>query len=368
MTHVASFMVWCTVLSAGQEAEPGQKKPEVWMAVLPADVMADHPSEWVYVQEHLDGLKIWTQQADLPAHQWPFQGGVEAPGALAKLIQTLNKHGIPLIIEKGAWPPQVPHAALEQMGGEAGPFDATFAERAAANEIDRIRRLEAMGAKVKHLDVDGPIRHMLHPGFPEGAKGFPSIDAAVDQFIDYMRRIHEVFPDITFFALTNFPNWGWKGDISYWGLGENGMFWGDYYEVVTHLLDKAGAARVPLQGVTGDNPYDYILAEAPSQNIEKAKEIDWMKRVRDLEDLVKARGFEYNLIVNSQRGGGESAEVFFKETLAFIDRYQAAGGRPDRYIVQSWYTHPTRDMIVPEDKPYTFTNLAKTVIEKVKGE
>ncbi len=59
------------------------------------------------------------------------------------------------------------------------------------------------------------------------------------------------------------------------------------------------------------------------------------------------------MIVNSARGGHESDEKFYRETLRLVDIYLAAGSRPTRWFVQTWYTHPKQ--IVPVDAPYTLS-------------
>jgi hypothetical protein len=337
------------------------KKPEVWMAVLPADVLVQDGAQWDFVKRHVDGMKLWTQQTDYEASKWPFQGGVEAPDALRKIITVLNEYKIPFIIEKGAWPPKTPRPDLDILGGKPGPMDDTFVGRAVDNELDRIRRVEALGGKVRFLDVDGPIRHMLHP--PQGGPGFPTVEKSAEVFAQYMMGVHREKPDIEFFALTNFPNWGYRGGESYWG----GPRWGDYFPALEATIRLAKKAGAPLRGITVDNPYDYAIGERPLRSLKDRKKIDWIARILDVERYVHEQGLEFNMIFNSERGGAFSAALFRRETLAFIDLYRQRGGRPDRYIIQSWYPHPKRDMIVPESNPDTFMGLVKEVIIRVKG-
>jgi hypothetical protein len=345
---------------AGAESQK-EKKPEVWMAVLPADVLVQEGAQWDFVRKHVDGVKFWTQQIDDEARLWPFQGGVDTPDALKKLIAVLKVGKIPLIIEKGMWPPATPRPDIERMGGEHGPYDDTYHVRAVKNEMDRIRRVEALGGRVRFFDVDGPIRHMIHPVL--SGPGFPTIERAAQEFTRYMLGIHRERPQIEFFALTNFPNWGYRGDISYWGNAG----WGDYFTALEAIIRNAQRAGAPLRGITVDNPYDYAIGEVRPPVAYDSKKMDWIARILDIERYVHQHHLEFNLICNSQRGGETSADLFCKETLDFIDLYRKRGGRPDRYIIQSWYTHPTRAEIVPENKPGTFTWLVKEVIRRVKG-
>lgn len=337
------------------------KTQEVWMAVLPADALVQDGAQWDFVKKHVDGMKFWTQQTDMEAKLWPFQGGVDAPDALRKIIAVLNKNHIDFIIEKGVWPPKMPQPELELMGGKPGPMDDTFVGRAVENELERIRRIEALGGKVRFLDVDGPIRHMLYPA--SGEPGFPTIEKAAEVFTQYMMGVYKERPSVEFFALTNFPNWGYRGGEGYWG----GPCWGDYFTALEATIRLAKKSGAPLRGITIDNPYDYAIGEIASPKLKDPKSIDWMSRVLDVEKYVHDQGLELNMIFNSQRGGEESAKRFRDETLAFIDLYHARGGRPDRYIIQSWYTHPTHGEVVPETDPNTFTGLVKEVLIRVKG-
>lgn len=352
-------------LTLGVHPSEAAKKrtTEVWMAVLPADTLVEKGADWDFVKKHIDGIKFWTQQIDDDAKTWPFQGCVDAPDALKKLIVVLNKNKIPLIIEKGCWPQSLPDIGAERMGGKPGPFDDTFAQRAIDCELDRISRVEALGGKVRYFDVDGPIRHMLYPIL--GGKGFPTIERCAQEFTKYMVGIQKVHPDIEFFALSNFPNWGYRGDVSYTAPG---MGWGDYFTALETTIRNAKSAKAPLRGITVDNPYDYATGTIKIPNgVADPSKIDWIARILDVEKYVHAQGLEFNLIFNAQTAGETSMEAFNKDTLAFIDLYRKRGGRPDRYIIQSWYTHPTHSEVLPETSANTFTGLVKEVIERVKG-
>lgn len=333
------------------------------MAILPADVLVEPGAAWDFVKQHVDGVKLWTQQIDREAKKWPFQGGVDAPGALQNIIAVLNEHKIPMIIEKCCFPRASHQPQWDNMCGEPGPFDETYAIRAAKSEIARLQRVEALGGKVQFFDVDGPIHHMLHPA--GGGNGFSSIEQCAEAFVQYMKLVQEAYPDIEFFALTNFPNWGYRGEISYWG--NDG--WGDYFIALEAIVRLAKKHKAPLRGFTVDNPYDYAIGEVKSPGMTyNPKSIDWIARVLDVENYVREHDLEFNLIFNSQRGGASSAELFCQETRKFIALYHERGGRPDRYILQSWYTHPMRDRIVPESDPNTFTGLVKDVIMQLRVE
>ena len=152
----------------------------------------------------MDGIKFWTQQVDDEPEEWPFQGGVPAPGAFRKLVDLCNAEKIPMFVEKGLWPQRMPDPAAERMGGLAGPFNDTCGKRAADNEIARLKRLAAQGCVITALDMDRPIRHMMY--LLQVGTGFSTYDEAIDAYMTYMKLVQAEFPAIRFYELTNFPN------------------------------------------------------------------------------------------------------------------------------------------------------------------
>jgi len=179
-----------------------------------------------------------------------------------------------------------------------------------------------------------------------------------------MRAALKRHPKLRFFLLTNFPNWGYKGDVSYHGTGPNRQQLGDYDEVVNIVLRKVNAAGLNFAGITVDNPYEYLIGEHKSSTLKDPSNINWLKRVRMYEKFCDVRRLPFNLIINSETGGGTSDKEFYKRTLKMLETYINSGGNPSRYIVQSWYPFPEKT--VPENKPYTMTYLVKAVLKKLE--
>ena len=174
----------------------------------------------------------------------------------------------------------------------------------------------------------------------------------------------EVHPKTRFWLLTNFPDWGYQGDVSCQARGPQRQDYGDYDEVIRVVPRKLRAASISLAGVTVDNPYDHLVGEHPSVDFKDPKSVDWIKRVRRYEDFAREQGLEFNLIVNSERGGHESDGLFCRETLQMVNTYRKAGGQPTRWLVQSWYLYPKQTL--PETAPHTMTALVKVVIERAR--
>jgi len=239
-------------------------------------------------------------------------------------------------------------------------------EKSAEVELAKLAEWYEAGGKVDYLDIDGPVwRLMGHPGWgKDPSKKFKSYDRCAKELMDYLSAVRKAYPEIQFFLLTNFPNWGYKKGVSYHATGPKKQHRGDYHEVVTAVMNALKQSGIRLAGATVDNPYGYFLGTHKSATLKDPTAVDWIARIRSYEDFCRQNNWEFNLIVNSEAGGKESDERFFEDTLDMVARYQKSGGRPSRYFVQSWYKHPLK--IVPASAPYSMTALAKAVVMQLQ--
>lgn len=333
----------------------GTPSPEVWMCVGDIrQLLSTQDAGWSFVRKHLDGIKIYIGSL----------GGVQKRRVLSneelrQFLTILAANKIKLCIE---------------CGGTLGfvPTDDSNGRESARRELMKIDRVYASGGTVDFLDMDGPVRRILASGsnrFKFGKnfrwQGFADLDSCVPQVLSYMHGVHERHPNIRFFALTNFPNWGYRGHVSYHARFENRQDWGDYFNVISVMLPAARAAGLPIQAVTVDNPYDYIIGRHRSATLSHPEWIDWVARIRDLGRYVESRRSGLNIILNSEKGGNTSDTLFAEETLKLLDLYTERKVTPKRWVVQSWYPHPKR--LAPEMDAGTLTNLVKEVIIRVRG-
>ncbi|MHC4717198.1 MAG: hypothetical protein ACYS5V_09530, partial [Planctomycetota bacterium] len=259
----------------------------------------------------------------------------------------LRKHRIPLAVECGG---TLGFARLDDSNGQ----------RSARVELRAFDKVYQAGGKIDYLDMDGPVRRLL---YPRSKQGFKSIDRCAAQLMSCMRTHLAAHPEMKFWLLTNFPNWGYRGDVSYHARGPKRQDWGDYDTVVRAVLDHAAKAGLRFAGVTVDNPYEYAIGEYRSARLKDPKKVDWIKRVRAYEDFARSRGLEFNFIANSEAGGRTSGKAFHDRTLKMIDAYVAAGGKPTRYVIQSWYPHPRK--LLPETDGESMTATVKAAILKL---
>ncbi len=314
--------------------------PEVWLCAgeRVADLLRPE-AQWPFVKQHLAGIKLYVDQINQAQ-----------PEQLAALVRLVQENSYQVAVE---------------LGGclDFAPMDYTAGEWSARHELAKIAKFYAAGGQVDFLDLDGPIRRLMYPEKRPDGRHFDAIEKAADELVDALRLHTQAHPQTRFWLLSNFPNWGWRGDVSYHARGPQRQDYGDDDTAVRMVLRKLGAAGIPLAGITVDNPYDYLVGEHRSVNLRDPKSVDWLKRVRSYEDFAREQGLEFNLIVNSERGGQESDERFCRETLQMVDLYRQAGGQPTRWFVQSWYSHP--EQMVPETAPHSMTALVKAVLEQV---
>jgi len=345
MGRLATVALALAVAAVGAEPRPGTQAPaaaEVWLC--PGAGVKDlvrEDADWPFAKGNLTGLKLYIDQIDQAA-----------PELLIALTKLVREQGYQVAIECGG--------CLD-----FGPMDDTNGEWSARLELAKIDKWYAAGGKVDFLDLDGPVRRLMHPGDRPDGPRFESVARAAGEVVDAVRTFRQAHPEMRFWHLTNFPNWGYKGDVSYHARGPQRQDYGEYDEAHRLVREALQAAGTPLAGVTVDNPYDYLTGEHVSATLRDPKSVDWLARVRAYEDRSRAEGLEVNLIVNSERGGFESDERFCRETLAMVDAYLAAGGRPTRWFVQTWYPYPKQ--MLPESAPSSLTALAKAVIERVRS-
>lgn len=261
-------------------------------------------AEWPFVKKHLDGSLLYIDQVK-----------VASTNDLMAFADMTREAGIDVIVECGGlvdWRASATNAVGASMSAELSFADEFAKVRAFVTPVAE----GGAGGRIAFLQLDGPIRRMLYPYLngQRTAPGWHTVSSAVEEMIEVMRLWRETLPDVHFFLLTNFPNWGY-------------------------------ASYQPS-----------VIAG-----------IDFARRIRELEDYVRSQGARFCLIFNSNRGGDQATgfdQLYHDETLAFIDRYRGYGGTPDVCGIQSWYYHPTA--YLPESQPHTMTYLLRSVLLRLR--
>lgn len=347
---VALGMACSTLRSDAQAQDPAQA--EVWMT-YPNPWALTQSEEWAFVKENVDGIKLYIDQIYFAD-----------PAELRAFVVCVEEAGIELAVELGGL---VDWRAVD---------GSNSAERSFADEVLKFKKLVdpytggaegGAGGSVAYIDMDGPIRRMLYPFAVE--QDYHTTASAIAELIDVLGLWKAAYPQTRVMLLTNFPNWGWQGGPAYhnFGYAPQTQGYGDYHTVLGEILTQSEATGVTFDGITVDNPYDYALGEHLSNQPAVTAGVEWMARLMAIENYAEGRGYPFQMIFNSERGGegGGSNEYYFNESLAFIDDYHAAGGSPALYMMQTWYFYP--DALLPEYEPYTMTNLVRETLRKLRG-
>jgi hypothetical protein len=362
------LMAGCARLLHAPQAAPA---PEVWMTYFRPEELLLPEACWEGTRQHLDVLEFYINSII-----W------RSPEEWRPLVESLQANGVEIAVEGGLFDWDNKLTKQWCLPPEPITLDIVredwhdrVGEETARMELAKIESLVRAGGVPRYLNMDGTVRRMLLPGQDLGrtdVRGFDSLDQCLQEMVDYMRLWREAFPQIRFFSCCNFPNWGWSGSTSYW---DGGMFNGDYAEVFPRVMAAAAEAGVPFDGVTVDYPYEYATGEQPHKpwldyadqaqpTVERDPHaVDWWARLFDLEGVVRGRGLEFNIILNSQAGGLTSGEAFGEKTLEYLDEYLNRGGQAERIIIQSWYPHPEKAS--PETEPGTMTHVTREVLRRV---
>lgn len=305
---------------------------------------------------------------------WPMEKPMKlsiSPKAAASAAQKLHQNGVKIGVECGYFD----HSQILREPGNAAsdviptrdlPILASgIGERTARVEIAKLRSLWQAGHQPDYLVLDDPMRRLTIPGEDNPAQllqGMADYPSAALEVVAYMRVMREKFPAVQFVVIVNFPNWGWKCEPAFHtGPGRTGtMNWGDAHlalEALFPAVEKAGQSIHTLQG---DFPWRYF-AEQPTDAI--AATVNWPERILQLEAYARLKGTRFNLTANSETGY-VSARAFSEDSLKYLDAYLAAGGKPDNFVVQSWYPHPKE--LLPESQAHSGSWLTARFIERLR--
>jgi hypothetical protein len=324
------------------------RRTEIWVCKSKPSKLIEAPEDWAEAAAGIDVLKLYVDEVN--------RADVEDLRALVRLLEA---RGIRTAVELGG---------LVDWEAKAGDQSG---ERSFATEFAKLRKLTlpveegGAGGRVDYLDVDGPIRRMLYPN--NKTNPVHTLETAAAELADCFQLWRREWPHVQFHLLTNFPNYGWAGKPGYFSFGgpdaEQG--YGDYAKVLPAVLRVLDDRGIDLRAVTVDNPYDYAIGEAVSNQAWTVRGVDWCQRILALETTCRERGLRFQLIVNSGRAGdrrGGSNERYREETLRYLDLYYEIGGRPDGITIQSWYSYPGEWL--PEDREGTMMNLVRDTLRK----
>ena len=268
---------------------------------------------------------------------------------LPKAVTALKQAGIGIAVETAGLYGNQP--------GETGL-------KSARAELSILNRVVVAGGRIQTLTLDGPISRVIRGGRRKGDGGAAGtlgylLNESVDHLATYMETVRRAHPEIGIGLIVNFAHWDFEGRESYFGASSYSAGSGHGYDEV---LDALLARGVQIRFVHADSPFDYLTAVRSPYNPRWKGERD---RLLALEAYCRRKGLGFGLICNTEARQRGSDREFYEQTLQSLQLYRAFGGRPDTFIVESWFEFPRR--LLPESGTYTFTRLARDFATQVRG-
>jgi hypothetical protein len=293
--------------------KPERNGQHIWIGPNVAAGLFVPGASWPSVQARTQVLKLYISDLDTD------------PSSLASMAATLNQAHIAVAIESGGL------RGGDCSGASVGHVDSDF-----------IQRLVHAGGAISFIALDEPFANSLASGVEPNC-GYTVAQAAAELATE-IHIMRSAFPGVEIGLIEPVPLY------SVGSYPSNSVTaFGDLLQLLDTFLSVLAQAHERIDFFHADAPYDY----------DQALPNGWQKVVA-LEHAVRDHGIRFGLIYNSEAGGTAGDEPFHDQTLAALLAYQAAGGRPDDLLLQSWYPYPSA--MVPEDQANTFTNTAKDVI------
>jgi hypothetical protein len=315
-------------------------------------------SGWEYVAENIDVIQFFgcttvpaIMSDELVSRFCNMVKGVNAKRA------ALGKGRLQIAFEMGG-------ILAYQGAGAKGSYEEAYYWFEQEALTSAIPRMKAQGVYADYINLDGAIsRATGNQNAASGQNPSPgcpvmTLEQAVSEVMHLMQIYQGYYADVghevKFNYLFNFPNHGWKGARA---VTYNGSGYSDAYPDMLALDSAAKATGAPLVGFVLDAPYNYRDMAG----------IDLLGRCLDFEKEARVLGYVAGIVFNAdvEKTGGDRSANFYGQSLEFIEAYESRGGKPDIYIAESWYTTAPATHL-PENTPYTLTNLAKAFIDHVK--
>ncbi len=225
------------------------------------------------------------------------------------------------------------------------------------------------GVKISYLIFKDPVTNALYTDNDHKTfdNRYMSIAEASAQTVEAMKFWREHIEDVQFVFGVDYYNYGWKNEYAYDFVYQNNFGEGDLYYELDLISAEAEAVNIPLYGVLIHNPYDYAMGRNTSsvQTITTPSKVDWMKRIRDLENECNTRNINFMLTLDSIATGNEGDNLkYFLEQMRYINKYAEAGGTPDVYAVKSGKSYPTLKYQLTSE--YSLAWNTQNIINQVK--
>jgi hypothetical protein len=326
MRRIAVVVALLAVLgvSRGRAAPPADR---IWFAPGPGTIdyinLFQHPEEWPTARQLFDVFKFYQQHTQTPP---PDIVGPNTYDALVRAgaFQTLTNWNKKIAIEAGS---------VKEF--YCTP-DASGMNASIQNTLDSIRAVQQGGGTVSYIAMDEP--------FVSGrAKvcGGPALEPTADRVAQYVAGVTAAFPNTKIGLIEAYPF-----------SSERAI------ETIVQLLQARHATPAFLHMDT-----DWRLSGPTAFKADMAR----------LQAFAASQGIPFGNIIVGLNGDADALYAIdaYGVTELIAATYGTWDHMPDHLIVQSWAQSSTGQFIaptnLPEDQPYTHTNLLSDVYRRLRG-
>ncbi len=241
---------------------------------------------------------------------------------------------------------------------------ASVAHAAARQDLAKMQAIYDASGKLDYLALDNPIARVLQGPFGNALGCEFTLHDAIQALIMYMQDIHggtggyQGHPDIKIGMLIAFPNVTYQGipptqDPNIYNY--NGI---PYEDVLSQAVNDIRAAGETLWFLHADSPYNYVVNQAVDSQT-------YINRLVALQNQARSLNLRFGVIFNTAIDVNPSDyrisdQAYVDQTKEYIQRFQAAGGNPDDFVIESWFETPY--YTYPENAQNSFMNLVLQVV------
>ncbi len=316
--------------------------PQVWMAPPmwvddSNSLFANDGEDWKSVRDRVDVFKFYRD----------FLSD-KSDDDLAKAVRTLKKGGVAIAVE-------------------------TSPARTSVEAIKRIDdRLREHGARLDYIDLDNTLGILMDAGWIGKTHQVRKMDRpatpqeAVEELVAWIKQAYELMPEVRIgmiecvwrYSFDEFP-----GTDPEKTFKDNNPCHGDLRPIMDLVFKRLDEEGLKIYFFHGEHARLQIMQIAEGADVDK-----WAKLKR-LEEYFKSKGVEFGVLYADEsaaywwpdRVTENQDDVTANNMVKSATEHYAHGGRVDHVVLQSWGRHPSE--LVPENKPDTFTNVVKKVLD-----
>ncbi len=357
----ATTMLWAVAVSRSDTATD-----RVWIGPKPfqtggRELRDDYwptltdAGRWPTVLARTDVWKSYIMllpDVPLPGKQGPELSDDE----LKALIAFMKEHNLKVAFEVGGL-----RNSKARGGDQAG-------EKYAKCELKYLLRWVKLGGRIDYLTTDHAVMmNMRGVGFPGPGLGPDrpwkmTVQELTDELVDYFCAVHEAIPEAKFGVIESLGFFQVTGPDGreYPHTDPLLPVW-RFTEYFDYLLEAMARANLVLDHFHIDFGFEGVQFDGRA-----AGALDF-GRVLGVESYVQSKGVKAGVIVNAfhdrsvkEPDPKDANREATERTIRFYREYEAAGGKADHILLQTWQPYP--DRTGPEDVPNTVLNIARDIL------